>query len=294
MKTTRNWASPPADHSTTVQLASGSGVKLFVTVHAILGLDVGQVRGDRSESRLSLESLYATCRSSLPMNSKGLLTTLLILLSTGSTALATPLTQQVSCRAAFASINRSYIDLSPSLHSEAFIEKTRELRAEVVRRLGFLPDIKRTQLTDIGDIKLFLPGAEPTKENAIAYSSYRSIKGKTLEVEMTWVREDFREMGLSKLLFSEILAQHPEIRRIHVSDLVDTNLELFEKARETLGKKKSLRTLPLYRKYAAFGFTEIKKLKIMKMKTHSMSLGGKEYELVTQNPAIEFDLVRSK
>jgi hypothetical protein len=198
------------------------------------------------------------------------------------------------CRAAFVGANESYIDLSPEAHPQAFIQTARQVRAEVIQNLGFLPEIKRTKLSDVSDIKLFFPGAEKIRKNAIAYSSYQNLNGTTLEVKMTWVREDLRQMGLSKLLFSEILAQHPEMNRIHVSDLVDTNLEIFEQARETLGKKKSIRETPLYRKYSLFGFTEIKKVKIIKMKTHPLSLGGKDFEIVLRHPAIEFDLIRPR
>jgi hypothetical protein len=215
-----------------------------------------------------------------------------------ATGLASATVASNICRTAFAGPNFSYSELSPDVYPPEFIKIASEIRARVIQSLGALPDLKRTTLSDVSDIKLYLPGTEKTKANMIAYSSYRNLAGKTLEVEMTWVRDDLRRMGFSKLLFAEILALHPKIKRVHVSDLVDTNLELFENARSkdglALGKKDSIRETLLFKKYAAFGFTKIENIKITKMKTFDLKFVEGNYAMVLEHPSIQFDLVRSK
>ena len=194
------------------------------------------------------------------------------------------------CRAIFKHSRHNYVDLEsdPDL-SPTLKEQILRARVKVIASYGHLPQLQETNLTGISDIKLFPIDAETIRGNAFAYLSY-NVDRKTLNINMTFTEENLRNKGFSELLLSEILARHPDVRRIHVSDLVGTNLKIFEGARETMKKKAAIRETYAYKQYSKFGFTKLKNIEISKGVYQEMVLGGAKQILVLEAPAIAFDL----
>lgn len=166
-------------------------------------------------------------------------------------------------------------------------------RKRVEKKLGRLPVIRRIDLTELNDVRLFEKGVATKSENAIAHTSFK-VNGNVLRMGMTWVVDDenYRHKGLSELMLAEILAAHPEVDRIYVNDLTDTNLELYQESRKTMGIKDAIRQTYGYMSYARFGFTKIVDPEDFPGKFIPMTFGKKKYSFVEEEPHVSFTVKR--
>jgi GNAT superfamily N-acetyltransferase len=211
-------------------------------------------------------------------------------LSFGSSAQAKT---AAACSAVFSDKSGAYIDLETANLTGELRASVLAARDKVEGSIGWLPVIRRLRLTGISDIKFFEPGVATKKKNAIAYTSY-SLSGTKLNMSMTFVKPSYRNKGLSELLIAEILAANPEVDRIHIESLVDTNSELFERAYKKMGLKDSIRETYAYRRYARFGFSKIKDAEYKERKLYPMSANGKQYNMILEEGGVSFTLKRPK
>ena len=95
----------------------------------------------------------------------------------------------------------------------------------------------------------------------IAFNTYYIPLGEhdVLVSDYTVVEKKYRRNGLSELLLGEILADHPWIKKIRLEkSIVGTNKDEAEAAVLKGKCKEAILLSPAYKKFAFFGFTEIK------------------------------------
>lgn len=105
--------------------------------------------------------------------------------------------------------------------------------------------------------KSVLKAEKPGSSEEIGKIVYFFLKKKTLEIDEIRVAEPYRRKGLSEIFLAKILEEHPEVKRIAASDLVDDNgAALKEALQKGNSCREAIMATAAYRMRARLGFSE--------------------------------------
>ncbi|NJM09713.1 MAG: GNAT family N-acetyltransferase [Bdellovibrionaceae bacterium] len=132
---------------------------------------------------------------------------------------------------------------------------------ETIQALSFATENEGSETSPTVHYKWLILSQDPTERVGIAV--YEVI-GEEMSIEFLSVDEEFRGRGLSRLLLSSILEEHPNIQRIKAS-LTDDNLAAFESNYRVLEEDQDLftpcsravRGTPAMRIRTSLGFSTI-------------------------------------